>query len=106
MPTKITHQSPAALRATCLLGPQDEPASIPARHFAYARLKSLRGQQMNHAALAHLPKHTALRAETPRPSGRTLHLISDRTGQPPQVAAILCARMLAGQRSTDMGGAA
>ncbi len=108
MPTQTKTQPPAALRALCLLGPHDEPQGIPARHFAFARMKSLRGQEMNHIALAHLPKHTKFRADVPRPFGRALHLCSDRTSLRPQVAAILAARMLAGQPApaAELGGAA
>lgn len=105
MPTPIKDQPLAQMRAACVIGAEDTPASIATRHFAFARLKSARGQAMNHAALACLPKHTQLRAEVPRPAARDLHLISDRTNQPaPQVAAILAARILAGQCAE--GGAA
>lgn len=106
MPTPIKDQPLAQLRAACVISADDTPASIATRHFAFARLKSARGQAMNHAALLNLPKHTQFRAEVPRPAARDLHLISDRTGLRPQVAAILAARMLAGLPTSDWGGAA
>lgn len=96
MPTPIKDQPLAQLRAACVIGADDTLASIATRHFAFAKLKAFHGQRVNHAALAHLPKHTILRAEVPRPAARDLHLISDRTNLRPQVAAILAARMLAG----------
>lgn len=109
MPTPIQDQPAAQLRASIALGPHDDlQISIVSRHFAYARLMSERGQAMNHVALAYLPKHTKFRADVPRPFGRNLHLCSDRTGTRPQVAAILAARMMAGQpvAAAELGGAA
>lgn len=106
MPTPIKDQPLAQLRAACVIGADDTPASIATRHFAFAKLKAFHGQRVNHVVLAHLPKHTTLRTDRPRPTARILHLIKARTAPHQGVAAILAARMLAGLPASDWGGAA